>query len=237
MNVNALCAADWTAYLLDVFVFIFLLGFAIVCARKGFVECFFGFVSTIVAMILAFTFAKFLYHWTDGLFGLGGFLEGKFTKVFSKVDGFDVDISSQGVQAALKEQDLPAILVTLVTSSFGKVDLPVGTTIGSMLGASVSKFAVTLLCGITVFIAAKLLIGLLKKILSSIISKITLLDKLDSLLGALVGVLEGVLVVCLLLSIVTMIPSQTLSNYLDNSLFVGALYNYNPLVHILGWIL
>ena len=232
-----LCTVDLTAYLLDVFVIVFLMGFAIVCARKGFVECFFGFISTIAAILIAVVFAKLVYNWTDGLFGIDGFLEGKLTKVFSKINGFDIDVSTQGAQEALKEQDLPAILVTLVMSSFGKGDLPIGTTIGGMLGASVAKFAVTLLCGIVLFLVAKLVVGLLKKVLSSVISRITLLNQLDTLLGGLVGILEGVLGVCLALSILTMIPSQTLSTYLDNSLFVGALYNYNPLVHILGWIL
>lgn len=232
-----LCAVDWTAYLLDIFVVVFLIGFAIVCARKGFVECFFGFISTIAAILIAALFAKLVYNWTDGLFGVDRFLEGKFTSVFSKINGFDIDVSSQGAQEALKEQDLPTILVMLVISSFGKGELPVGTTIGGMLGASVAKFAVTLLCGIVLFILAKLVIGLFKKILSSLISKIEMLNRLDTLLGGLVGVLEGVLGICLALSILTMIPSQALSTYLDNSLFVGWLYNYNPLVHIIGWIL
>ena len=231
------CAANWTSYLLDVVVVLFILGFTFVCARKGFIECFFGFVSSFVAIILAFSFAKLLLSATGGFFGLQGALSKKFTEVFSKVAGFDVDVSGMGVKEALKEGDVSAALSGLVLSVFGKSDLPAGTTIGSMLGVSVSKFAVTLFCGALIFAAAKLIIFLLKKTLSKLAEKIGVLGRVDTLLGAIVGLLESVIIVFLVVSVLTIIPSQTITTYLDNSIFVGALYNYNPLVHILGWIL
>ena len=44
-GVYGLCAAKLTNYLVDIIVVVVLVGFALVCARKGFIECFFNFIS------------------------------------------------------------------------------------------------------------------------------------------------------------------------------------------------
>lgn len=237
MLIDRLCALQWTAYLLDLVVVLFVVGFTFVCAKKGFIECFFGFISTIVAVVIAFSFAKLFVNITDGLFGLQGAFEKGLTKVFSKISGFDTDVSSVGVADAIKEKDLPVILVSLIMKVFGSGELEAGTTLGHMLGVSVAKYAVTLLCGILLFIGVKLVIFLLKKTLSKIVENIKPLGSLDALLGAVVGLVESTLIVCAMLSLLTIVPSQSVSNYLNNSLFVGKLYNYNPLVHILALLL
>lgn len=232
-----LCAAEWTNYILDIIVVLLMVGFAVVCAKRGFIECFFSFVSTIGAVIIALTCAKLFMNLTGGLFGLRGLFEDKFTDTFSKLNGFDVDISSQGIKAAIEGKNLPAVLGKLIVNTFGKEELAVGTTLGMLLGVSTAKLAATLLSGIVLFIVIKILFRLLKTIITTIVESVFFLDRLDGILGALVGLIEALLIVSLVLSVLTIIPSQAVSSYLDRSLFIGWLYNNNPLVTILGWFL
>ncbi|MBQ9729593.1 MAG: CvpA family protein [Clostridia bacterium] len=66
---NNLCAftiANW----LDIAFVVILLLFSVVGAKKGFVAAFFGFISTIIALVAAFLLGDKVMEWTNGLFGL-----------------------------------------------------------------------------------------------------------------------------------------------------------------------
>ena len=103
--------ASWLHYAIDGVVILVAFIFAVKSAKKGFVDCFFGFVSTILAIIAAFTFMKGLLAWTDGLFGLQGAIENGLIGAFGKVKGFDVDVSAAGMEAALEDKNLPSFLI------------------------------------------------------------------------------------------------------------------------------
>ena len=53
MSLNALCAA-WTVYAVDILAVVVLFVFAVAAAKRGFVACFFGLISTLVAILVAF---------------------------------------------------------------------------------------------------------------------------------------------------------------------------------------
>lgn len=237
MSLSGLCAAHWATYLADGIVVVFLLAFSVVCAKRGFVECFFGFVSTIAAILVAVLFAKAVLSITDGLFGLQTFAQRKFTGAFAKLDGFAVDVSADGVSAALAEKNLPAILGRLALKWFGKGELAAGTTLASLLGATLARLAMLLLTGILLFLLVKLALSLARRFLNALAEKIFILDAINALLGAVVGLIEGVILVCLVMSLLTLIPSQTVGNYLTNSVLLKGLYDYNPLVWILSLFL
>ena len=57
-------------YLLDLLVVAVLLIYTVSCAKKGFVECLFGLISTIAAFALAYMFSGTVLEMTDGFFGL-----------------------------------------------------------------------------------------------------------------------------------------------------------------------
>ncbi|MBQ9728103.1 MAG: CvpA family protein [Clostridia bacterium] len=232
-----LCATQWTNYIVDIVVLAVILGFMIVSARKGFIVCFFSFVTGFAAVLAALLLAKPFLNLTGGLFGLRGVFENAFVGWFGKLKGFDLDISNQGLQAALADKNLPKFLVNLVVDNFGNETLAAGTTLAMLVGESVAKLAAMLLSGILVFALVKLLLRLLKKVLLAIADKITLIGKLDSLLGALVGLLEGFLIVCVVLAVLSLIPSASITEYFNSTLFVGGLYNKNPLHLILGWVM
>ena len=81
--------ASWTNYAVDAIAIVCIFLFAISNAKKGFVECFFGFISTILAVIVAFLFMKGVLSWTGGLFGLQGVIENAAVNALNKVVGFD----------------------------------------------------------------------------------------------------------------------------------------------------
>ena len=230
---------QWYHWLGDLIVLIFIVVFAIVCAKRGFIDCFFSFVSTILSLVVAFSLAKSVLGWTNGLFGLQGFLDEKLVVAFSKMTGFNEDISAQGVESALQSGNVnvPAILGRLILNWVGQSDVEAGTTLGMLCGGAVSQLACTLLCGVALYFLTQLILLLLKGILNGIANSITAVEAVNTTLGAIVGIVESVLLVCVVLSVLTLFPSVTISGYLNTSILLGFLYNHNPLVLLLSAIL
>ena len=232
---NSLCAVAWTNYIVDGIVALFALISVIVCAKKGFIDCFFGTISTIVALVVAIAFAKTVVSATDGLFGLQGFLQGKLEGVFAKLNGFTADISQSGVEAALEEQNVSAILAGLVMKLVGKQEsIPEGTTLAMLCGEGAGSLATTLIAGLALFIVAKLIIRLLRGVLNAVAENIGLVRGVNVLLGAAVGFLQALLIVCVILAVLAIFPNEAIAAYLSKTYFIGKLYLHNPLVSILG---
>lgn len=239
LNLYALCAniPQWLLYGVDAIVLLAALIFMFVCARRGFVNCFFAFFSLLAGVIAAAILAKPVVGWTNGLFGLQDFLTTKFTASFSKLEGFGADISATGVEAALADKNLPAVLTNFVISKFTGQTLEAGTTLGTLLGETTASFATTIISFLAILILCRLLCLLLRKILGAIVNHLSLVKVVDSLLGALFGVMEVLLFVCVALSILMIIPSQGISDFLGGTIVLKALYEYNPLVTVIGWFL
>jgi uncharacterized membrane protein required for colicin V production len=85
--------------------------------------------------------------------------------------------------------------------------------------------------------AAKLLLLLTKKMITEIVERITLLDATNTIIGAAVGFLQAVLIVGAVLALFAVIPSPPIDNYLSNCLFLGWLYEYNPVIALLGLLI
>lgn len=230
-----LSAVQWSNYIVDGIVALFALIMIVVCAKKGFIDCFFGTVSTLLAVIVAVTFAKTLVGATDGLFGLQEVIQTKLEGMFAKLNGFNADISQSGVEAALKEQNVSAILAGLVMKLVGKQDsIPEGTTLAMLLGEATSTLAATLIAGLALFIVVKLLTALLRGVLNAVAEKIELVNGVNILLGGIVGFLQAFLIVCAILAVLAIFPNEGITTYLSKTLFLGKLYVHNPLVGILG---
>ena len=231
-----LCAA-WQPSAVDILAVIVILGFAIVSAKRGFVECFFGFISTIVAVLVAFFLMKSVVEWTNGLFGLQKVLQNGCITALGKINGFNVDVSNEGLAALLEEKNLPAFLAKFVVESVGDADIPVGTTLAQVVGAPLGNFATSLIAWLAVFLLAKLLLSILKRIFSSIVRNIPLVGGVNTLLGFAVGALQGLLILSGVLAVLAMLPIENVITFFNECAFVGWLYNHNPINVILGWII
>lgn len=232
------CAAKWSNYILDGVAVLLILGFTISCAKRGFVECFFSFVSVAISVFLAISLAKALLSVTDGLFGLREVLENSFTKSFSKVEGFAVVVSEGGMESALEEQNMPAILINLAVKWFGSgADFPEGTTVAMILAQVCARLLSLLISGLAIFLVSFIVLLCVKKLLSAIIDSINLLGFVNGMLGAVVGILQALLIIYAVLAVVTLIPTAAVEGYLSSSLFLGVLYEHNLLIKCLGLLL
>ncbi len=229
--------ASWIHYAIDGVVILVALIFAVKSAKKGFVDCFFGFVSTILAVVVAFTFMKGLLAWTDGLFGLQGAIENGLIGAFGKVKGFDVDVSAAGMEAALEDKNLPSFLINAIVDNVANKDVPSGTTLAMIVGGTLGEFAATLVAWLVVFLIAKFLLKLVRKFLNSLIQSLPIVGGINRLLGFIVGAIKGLLIVCVVVAVIALIPSAGLTAFFSETVVAGWLYNSNPLHVILGWII
>ena len=236
MNATALCAVP-IGYVCDGVILLGLFIFMMICRKRGFVKMFFRFASGLVAVVAAIALAKFALTATGGLFGLQEYFTGKFTETFSKMSGFDVDISGQDISALISSKDLSAVIATLIAKKYVGVELAAGTTLGYLAGSTVAELLCTLLSGIAVFIALKIVCGLLGKIFTVLINRIKLLGKVNRTLGMIVGLLEGVFFISLAVSVLTLLPSAAILDFFNSSIILRLLYNHNPIVWLLGMFL
>ena len=232
---QTLCAS-WIHATLDILVFVFFFAFAVSRAKRGFVDCFFGFISTITAILVAFLLMKGLVRWTNGLFGLEGVMQRGCENAFLKFKGFGADVSAQGISEALSGK-LPKFLINAVVDSVGNSDLPAGTTLAAVVGQALGSLGVTVLAWVLLFFATKFVLFLLRRFLTSIIEKIPIVDKLNLILGMLVGLLQSFLIVCGVVALLALIPSESITAFFNECVILKFFYNDNPLHVILGWIM
>lgn len=235
MNLNALCAFDIMPYLVDIIVLAFIVLSVIFCAKKGFVNCLFGFISSIGSIIIAFCFASLLVSLTGGLFGLQASLQSTLTESFSQLNGFNVPVDpSVDLGELLATQDMSQILVNLVVQNWTGVEIPAGYTLGMMAGETVAEFATVLIAGLILYVVARIVFFVLKKFFNFVMG-IGLLDTLNKFLGAVVGLVQSVLIVSILVAVLALFPSMM--GFLNSSIILTTLYNNNPLMWLLSLFL
>lgn len=227
----------WVNYAVDALVVILMFMFAVSSAKKGFVECFFGFISTILAVVAAFTFMKSVLSWTEGLFGLQTVIENAVVGGLEKVAGFDIDVSAAGIEAALEGKNLPSFLINAVVSSVGNQEVPVGTTLAMTVGGTIAEFTATLIAWFAVFLIAKLFLKMVRRVLNSIVESLPIVGSLNHLLGFAVGGLKGLLIVCAVVAVLALIPAEGLTAFFNETVIVKWLYNSNPLHVVFSWII
>ena len=228
---------SWSNYFVDAVILLFIAGMTILCAKRGFIECLFDVASTLVSFVVAILVAKLIITITGGLFGFQNWLGSSFSKVFIKLEGFDSVLSEDGAKAALLDKNIAGVIANLAVRWFAEGKVAEGTTIAGLLGSVTAKLFTLLIISVILFLAAKLLLLLTKKMITEIVERITLLDATNTIIGAAVGFLQSVLIVGAVLALFAVIPSPPIDNYLSNCLFLGWLYEYNPVIALLGLLI
>lgn len=227
----------WANFAIDAIVVFVIVAFAITSAKRGFISCCFGLLSTVVAVVVAFVLMKPVLSWTSGLFGLQPWIENACIGGFGKIAGFDIDVSSAGIQEALAGKNLPSFLIDVIVESVGNEEVAKGTTLAMIAGTKVGELATTLVAWLALFLVTKLLLKLVQSIINSIVENVPIIDSLNHLLGFGVGALQGFLIVCAVIAVLGVIPAEGVTLFLSDCVVVGNLYNHNPLPIILGWII
>jgi len=83
-------------YIADIAFILVMLIWAIVDAKKGFINCFFSFVTAIVCTLAVLFLSAPVLEWTGGLFGLEGVIQGGLGDWLSTIKPFDIDVSMEG---------------------------------------------------------------------------------------------------------------------------------------------
>ena len=230
MTLNALCAFDIMPYIVDIIVVALMLLFVFICAKKGFITCFFEFISTIGALFIAFSFASLFASITGGLFGLQGVLETSLVGSFSNLTGFDIPLDpSADLTEMLASQDMSEVLVNLIAQNWGDADIA-GKTLAELAGYTVAEFATAVIAGVALFIILKLVFMVLKKFFNFLF-KGGLLGTLNRLLGAAIGLVEAVLIASLVVTVLSLFPGMM--SFLNGSIILTALYQFNPLMWLI----
>lgn len=233
----ALCMTSPAGYIMDVVILLAFFVFVFVCAKRGFINIFFSFVSSVVALFAAIALAKVFVNVTGGLFGIENSMAEKFTATFSKMKGFNVDVSGEDIGSLLSAGALPALIGKLMVKKYAGETFASDTTLGMLAGETVAGLFCSLIAGIFLFILIKILIRILRKVFTKISKKIDLIGKLNRILGMLIGFIEGILIISIFVSILALIPSESINQFFNNSLILRFLYNRNPIVWMLGWFI
>ncbi len=238
MNVINLLAAegsfDITAYVVDIVVVAVAFIFMMVCSRKGFVNCVFGLLASVVAIVAAICFASVVVEATGGLFGLQEQFVASFTSSFSSIEGFNVVVEADANLAELfAAQDMSAILANLIATNF--VEVPEGYTLGMLAGETVGGYAALLISGVVLYVIFRLCLSIVKKLFNFITSGTGLLGALNTVLGACVGLLEALIIASVAVAVCAMFPS--LMEYMNSSVILTWIYNNNPLMWLLSLFL
>ena len=232
---NTILSAGIMPYLVDIVVLVFIVLFTLRCAKKGFVDCLFGFISGIASIVIAFSFASLAVSLTGGLFGIQASLQTNLTEAFSQLNGFNIPLDPNvDLVELLATQDMSQIMVNLIVQNWTGVEIPAGHTIAMMVGETVAEFATLLTAGVALFIIARIVFAILRKFFNFVASA-GILGTLNKLLGACIGLVESVLIVSILVAILALVPPMM--EFLNSSVILTWLYNSNPLMWLLSLFL
>ena len=228
------------AYIIDIILLIGVIIWAIVDAKRGFITCFFSFVSTIVAILVVSIFSKSIIAGTNGLFGLEDLIGKGLGNWLGGVEIFNYDISPEGFEGYIDTLNLPeffkASIINEIKSFYevnGLDSIEAGTTLGYFVGATIAGYLVSIICAVVIFFLVKLIMLILRGIFNKIAESVPLFQKLNVIFGMLVGILKTLFFACLILAILSLIPSEGMTSFFNDTLVVNVLYNNNPVMALL----
>ncbi len=221
-------------YLLDILVVVVLIGYIIGGAKKGFVNCFFKFISSFVAILVAIALAGAFVNLTGGLFGLQETLADKFVATFEGMgEGWNQPLPWEYLQEGLVESGFPKAITDLVTKMYSGHEGE-ALSLGMVFAGAIGRLLTLVIATIVLFIILKIVIFILRKTLTALIEKIPLVNKLNGLLGAVFGFLQGIVTMYILLAILSVLPIGGVAEFLSTSIILGFLWEHNFIMGLLS---
>lgn len=219
------------AFLVDIAVVILFFVMALAGARKGAIRAIIGLIATVVALVVAFRYSDELAEVLDG--SLTKWLGGKLETAFLKIKGFQLDVSAVGLEESLSKVSLPSFVKDFIIEEFGNADLPYGTTLAMLAGDAVASLIVKVVSWFILFFGAKIVLSIISRLLTRIADNVAVVGGINVLFGAVVGTIKAFVLVCGILAVLSILPLDSLTTFFNETLFVGYLYNENPLIKLL----
>ena len=224
-------------YIFDIALIVGIMIWAFADGKKGFINCFFSFITAIVCAFAVMFLSGPILRLTGGLFGLEGSIQKGLGGWLSGIPMGNLDVSVDGWRAQLDTMALPQFMKEAVLEEIEGVvgGVPAGTLLGEYLGDVIGSFLSVVICSVFVFIGTKLLMGLAKGILNRIARASKVISKVNVLGGMLAGIFKSFALVCIVLAILSVIPAESISSFFNNTLILKGLYNNNPLMLVFSW--
>ena len=230
LSENVLADGFKGAYIVDIIAVVLLFFWCLQGARKGAVRMLVGFISTALAVIVAFVFADEFAVSLNEWFSVGDGIGKGIASALAKVKGFDTDVSQTGMSAALEGVNLPSFIKSTLIENFSDSTIPEGTTLAMKAGEVLGGYALRVLSWIALFLLVKLTLSILTGILTGIAERVVILSALNSVLGGVIGILKALIVICGALAIASILPIDALGTFLNDTFLLRYLYNENPLM-------
>ena len=216
------------AFILDIVVLVALFVVAVIGAKKGGVKTILGFLSTAVAVLIAWLLLDRVVGWINSVTGVEKWLAGGLETAFLKLKNFDFPLSEDGI----RQTSFPAFIQDMLIKELGATEYPAGTTVATIAGEFVATWLVKIVVALALFGIARLLLWLVCSIFSGIIEKISFLSALNRIGGAIIWLAEGLVIICAVLALVSLLPLPYVADFCNSTLLIKFLYNDNPLLKL-----
>lgn len=213
--------------ILDIAVVLFLLIFAIVGFKKGFLKGLVGLVGTVVAFIIAILCAAPLAEFVENNFGMTTGIANSIESALNGVEGFNVPLTDEGLSTALSNLGLPGFLSDMIISVVSQLSIEGDPTIAQVVAPVIAGFLATAICGVILFIVSAILLNLFAGLLSKVFDKIPVIGAINHILGLALGLVKGLIFVYIILGVLSLIPVQGLQDVLAQTTVINWLYEMN----------
>lgn len=217
--------------IIDVFVVLAFVIFAILGFKKGFLRSVLSLFSWVVCLGLAIWLAKYVAVWINGIYDFSGLIGGKISNGLIKSNAFYAQAinvyeagGKESLIAALPKDNKFIAQISEAVFSTSNVNMSSEATIASVLGTTLGHVCMIVISGILVFIVLKFAVFFLLKLVKNI-EQTTVIGGLNKLLGLLLGLIRASVIIiainCLLVAL-TLIPAanKVITPTINNNTYV-----------------
>lgn len=241
--------------IIDIIAILFILISALIAYKKGFVKTFFGFISVILAILVACCFSKPVANhlkksteideWIiESISNIGDDSKLQNNKEYTILSGDNIsgeiivekeDVSE--VQENIINEDIIIFIESLPEVVGDIVDLEeVKNQTISNLSVKISDVVISVLAWIIIYFAVRVVVAVITVIFDGIMS-IPILKSINNLAGLIIGFVMGVFRIYLLLAIIYFISNVTSTaffiNIIQTSSLINAMYNSNLIINLI----
>lgn len=222
--------------IIDLIGIIIILIYAYLAFKKGFVKTFFEFISTFVAIALAFALCNTGVEVIKQNTGIDEWVENTLTDSL-KIEQKD-EISGDFVEENKEDSNVLANvfenLPENIKSMVGFEEYKENTK--KTIVTSATEIILKILAWIIIYIIVRLLLALICLICNGIMN-IAFLKKINNLAGLILGVILGLLRIYIILAVisflVTIVPLEVVTEYIKNSMIISLMYENNILISLI----
>ena len=220
---------------IDVLGIVIILICALIAFKKGFVKTFFGFISTFLAIILAFALCDVGVSIIKDNTNIDEWLSDTLTNSLNYDSEKEENIESE--KADEKDNNFIKVLESLpqnIQNFVGIEEYKENTK--TVIVSSATEIILKILSWILIYLLVRIILSIICLIFNGIMN-IPFLKQINNLTGLILGALLGLFRIYVGLAfisfLVTVVPMDPLVNMIKNSLFVSVLYENNLLISLI----